>query len=105
MHRRTHRHFDGFQVHTPRLAPTVEDDTQQLVYFTRDFLVDRFSRFFSWALGGVSSNGRRRKIFSLISTKERLNSWYLRNSAISCSAFRTAVEVGSASLMVLPCTL
>ena len=74
MHRRTHSHFDGFQIQAPRLAPTVEDDAQQLIYFSCDFLVDRFGRFFSCSLGGVSSTGRSRQIFSLIFTKARLNS-------------------------------
>jgi hypothetical protein len=74
MHRRAHSHFDGFQIQTPRLASTVKDNAQQLLYFSRDFLVDRFGRFFSWALGGASSIGRRRQMFSLISTKARLNS-------------------------------
>jgi hypothetical protein len=47
MHGRAHRHLDGFQIQVPRLAAAVEDDAQQLVYFTRDFLADRFGRFFS----------------------------------------------------------
>jgi len=105
MHGRPHRHFHSFQVQTPGFVPAVEDDAQQLVYLARDFPMNRFGRFFPWALSAACSTGRRRQIFSLISTKARPNSRYLRNSAISCSAFRTAAEVGSASLTVLPRTL
>ena len=67
MHGRAHRHLDGFQIQMPRLAATAEDDAQQLVYFARDFLLDRFGRFFSWADGGVSSTGRNSQICSLTS--------------------------------------
>jgi hypothetical protein len=67
MHRRTHSHFDGFQIQTPRLAPTAEDDAQQLVYFARDFLMDRFGRFFS-SCERVSATGRARQIFSFTSS-------------------------------------
>jgi len=59
MHGRAHRHLQGFQFPTPRLAVSVEDHAQQLVYFARDFLLDGFHRFFSWALGGCSSAGRK----------------------------------------------
>jgi hypothetical protein len=58
MHRRTHRHLDGFHIQTLGLAPVLEDDAQQLRYFARDFLLDRFRRFFSWADDEVSSTGR-----------------------------------------------
>jgi hypothetical protein len=47
MHRRAHRHFDSLQVEPPRVAPATENDTQQLIYFVRDFLADRLRRFFS----------------------------------------------------------
>src|SRR5450759_4756775 len=65
MHSRAHRHLDGFQIESSRLAPVAEDDTQQLVYFARDFLTDRFSRFFSWADSTDSCTGRKRQISSL----------------------------------------
>lgn len=47
MHSRAHRHLDCFQIQTPSLALATEDDVQELIYFTRDFLADRFRRFFS----------------------------------------------------------
>ena len=40
---------------------------QQLVYFARDFLLDGFGRFFSWADGAVSPTGRNSQICSLTS--------------------------------------
>jgi len=67
MHGRAHRHFDGFQIQTPRLAATDEDDAQQLVYFARDFLADRFDRFFSCG-ERESSTGRARQILSFTSS-------------------------------------
>lgn len=66
MHGGTHRHLDGFQIQTAGLATSVEDDTQQLVYFARDFLTDRFGRFFSCG-GTASSAGRTRQILSFTS--------------------------------------
>jgi len=68
MHGRAHRHLDGFQIDTARLATTIEDDAQQLVYFARDFLPDRGRRFFSWVEVEASSIGRSRQIFSFTST-------------------------------------
>jgi len=67
MQGRTNSHLDGFQIQTPGLATTVENDEQQLIYFSRDFLADRFRRFFSCVDGGVSSTGRNAQICSLIS--------------------------------------
>jgi hypothetical protein len=67
MHGRAHRHLDGFQIEMSRFAAGAEDDAQQLLYFARDFLLDRFSRFFSWADGEVSSTGRNAQICSLTS--------------------------------------
>ena len=67
MHGRAHSHLDGFQIQTPRLAATVEDDAQQLVYFARDFLPDGFGRFFSSG-ERVSATGRARQIFSFTSS-------------------------------------
>jgi len=73
MHDRPHGHLSGFQVQTPRLALTVEDDAQQLVYFARDFLLDGFRRFFSCG-ERVSASGRARQILSLTSNSSRLSS-------------------------------
>ena len=67
MHGRTHRHLQGFQIQTSSLAAGTESDAQQLFYFARDFLLDGFGRFFSWADGAVSSTGREVQICSLIS--------------------------------------
>jgi len=58
MHGRTHSHLDSLQIQTPCLAAGAEDDAQQSIYFARDFLLDRFGRFFSWADGWDSSTGR-----------------------------------------------
>jgi hypothetical protein len=46
MYRRAHRHLDGFQVWTPRLALLREDEAQQLIYFARDLLLNPLGRFF-----------------------------------------------------------
>src|SRR6266700_3549632 len=67
MHGRTHHHLDGFQIDMARLAALLENDTQQLVYFPRDLLADRFGRFFSSALGASSSTGRNLQTCSLTS--------------------------------------
>ena len=45
-----------------------EGDRQQLFYFARDFLLDRFGRFFPWVDGAVSSTGRNAQICSLTSS-------------------------------------
>ena len=68
MHGRAHRHLDGFQIQTARLTASVEDDAQQLVYFARDFPLDRFGRFFSCGVCSVCSMGRERQIFRLTPT-------------------------------------
>jgi hypothetical protein len=47
MHGRAHRHLDGFQIETACLAAAMENEDQQLVYFSRDFPADRLRRFFS----------------------------------------------------------
>ena len=67
MHGRAHGHLHGFQIPTPRRAAGVEDDAQQLVYFTGDFLLDDFDRFFSCADCLVSSTGRNWQISSFTS--------------------------------------
>ena len=73
MHGRAHSHFDGFQIQLPSFAATGEDHTYELLYFARDFLADRFGRFFSCG-DRTSSNGRARQIWAFTSTKVRLNS-------------------------------
>ena len=51
----------------PGLAAIFEDDVQELIYFARDLLTDRFGRFFSSG-ERVSSTGRKRQTRSLTST-------------------------------------
>jgi len=72
MHGGAHRHLDGLQIETARLAALLEDDPQELVYFADDFLTDRFRRFFSSGVR-VSSRGRKRQTRSLTSTSSRLS--------------------------------
>ena len=73
MHGRTHSHLGRLQIEATRLAPLLENHPQQLVYFARDLLADRFRRFFSSG-DNVSSTGRARQISALTSMKARLNS-------------------------------
>jgi hypothetical protein len=47
VHGGAHQHLGGLQFQVSCLAAAVENDTQQLVYFARDFLLDGFRRFFS----------------------------------------------------------
>jgi hypothetical protein len=47
MHRRTDDGFDGFEVEATGPAAILKDRVQQPVYFAGNFLLDRFSRFFS----------------------------------------------------------
>jgi hypothetical protein len=63
VHGRARCHFDGLQIQIPALTSTVEDCAQQLLYFARDLLLDRFRRFFSSG-EMVSSTGRARQILS-----------------------------------------
>jgi hypothetical protein len=65
---RAHGHLRGFQIQAPGLAPLLEDDPQQLIYFARDLLLDRFRRFFSCSVGESSSVGRKRQISALVPT-------------------------------------
>ena len=44
---RAHGHLGPFQIDAPRVAPILEHHPQELFYFARDFLPDRFDRFFS----------------------------------------------------------
>ena len=67
MHGRTHRHLQGFQIQTSRLAAGAESDAQQLFYFAGDFLLDGFRSFFSRADDAASSTGRNAQICSLTS--------------------------------------
>ena len=76
MHGRSHSHLQGFQIQTPRLAAGTEGEAQQLVYFARDFLTDRFRRFFSSG-ETVSATGRTRQILWFTSSKSWL-SWRKR---------------------------
>lgn len=62
MHRRADDGFDGLQVKVTGLTTILKDDAKQPVYFAGNFLLDRFSRFFSWDNGAASSTGRRRQI-------------------------------------------
>jgi hypothetical protein len=101
MHGATHGHLHSLQIHLAGFAPSGEDHLQQPGYFVLDFLLDCFRRFFSSGVK-VSSTGRRRQICSFTSTSSRPYFWYFRNSAISCSALRTAAGVGKASVTVLP---
>ena len=63
----------ALQIHPATASLAAEQDTQQLIYFPRDFLPDRVGRFFSNGVS-VSSTGRTRQIFSLVSTSSRLSS-------------------------------
>jgi hypothetical protein len=74
VHRTSHGRLQGLQVELPALAPTGENDLQQLSYFLGGLLLDRRGRFFSSSVSD-SSTGRSRQILSLSSTKARLNSW------------------------------
>jgi hypothetical protein len=74
VHGTPHGHLHGLQVELPALAPTGENDLQQLSYFLGGLLLDRRGRFFSSSVSD-SSTGLCRQIFSLTSTKARLNSW------------------------------
>ena len=40
MHGRVHGHLQGFQIQLPCRTEGAKGDTQQLVYFARDFLLD-----------------------------------------------------------------
>ena len=73
MHNGPESHLDCFQIQDAPLLPLGEDAAQQRGYFARDFLADRFGRFFSCGVS-VSSTGRARQIFSLTSRSSRLNS-------------------------------
>src|ERR1019366_8937472 len=65
VHGGAHQHLGGLQFQMSRWAAVVENHTQQLAYFARDLLLDRFGRFFSWADGWCSSTGRNWQTCSL----------------------------------------
>jgi len=69
VHGRAHRHLDSLQIEAARFAAGAKDNAQELIYVARDFLEDRFGRFFSSSVCSVSSTGRKRQIFRLTSTK------------------------------------
>ena len=54
----------SFQIQPPVLVLVLPDDLEQTAYFVRDFLLDRFGRFFSCGVK-VASRGRSRQILSL----------------------------------------
>src|ERR1039457_3284972 len=105
VHGRAHSHLDGLQIQMPRPTATTKDDAQQLVYFARDFLLDRFSRFFSSGESTSGSDGRSWQICALTSISSLCRSCSFRNSAISRSAFRVAGWSGRDSVTVLPLIL
>jgi hypothetical protein len=88
-----------------RLAMSVEDDAQQLVYFARDYLPDRFGRFFSWAEGAGGSAGRNAQICSLTSNRCSPNSRNRWHSATSRWALAKLAGEENVSVTVLPFTL
>jgi hypothetical protein len=105
MHRRANRGFDGLQIDNAGFVATAEDRAQELIYFTRDFLVDRRGRFFSWADRDFSSTGRIPQICSLTSNSCPPNSrkrWY---SATSRWALAKLAGEDKVSVTVLPSTL
>jgi hypothetical protein len=73
MHSRSHGHLDCLQIESAGLALFLKDEPEYRAYFPLDFLLDRFRRFFSCGVR-VSSTGRTRQIFSLVSIKVRLSS-------------------------------
>ena len=67
MHGGAKRHLDRLQIRAADLLSLGEDAAQERSYFTRDFCLDRRSRFFSSDVS-ASSIGRKAQILSLIST-------------------------------------
>jgi hypothetical protein len=101
---RSHSHLGRFQIEAACLAALLKDNAQELVYFPRDFLADRFRRFFSWVLGASSSTGRNSQIRSLTSNNWPLSSrkrWY---SATSRCALAKLAGEKNVSVTVLPST-
>jgi hypothetical protein len=73
MHRSPHCHLDRFEVETASLAAVLKDDAEQPAYFVFDFPLNRFRRFFSWAVN-ASSTGLAWQIFSFTSSRLWLRS-------------------------------
>jgi len=73
VHGRTHGRLDRFQIQTACLVSAAENNPQKLIYFARDFLADRFRRFFSCSVGASLSVGLKRQISALVSTNSRLS--------------------------------
>jgi hypothetical protein len=71
VHGGTNRHLDRFQVQPTCLLPLPEDTLEQLLYFSADFLLKCFRRFFFEGGSSLSAAGRARQIFSL----RVINSW------------------------------
>jgi hypothetical protein len=105
VHGRTHRCLDRFQIQTPGLAPAVENDAQELIYFARDFLTDRFRRFFSWPDGIASATGRSLQICSFTSRSCSPSSRKRWHSATSRCALAKLAGEENVSVTVLPFAL
>jgi hypothetical protein len=105
MQGRTDGHLQGFQIQTPRFATGAEGYAQQLVYFARDFVLDRFRCFFSWADGEASSTGRNSQICSLTSNSCSPSSRKRWHSATSRCALAKLAGDENVSVTVLPLTL
>ena len=64
----TSSNFDRLPIKLTALTQTLEDYLQQCGYFLRNFMLDRFRRFFSCG-DNDSDTGRARQIFSFTSTR------------------------------------
>jgi len=93
MHALADEHLDRLQVEAPVLAAVGQDLLDKRTYFAGDFLLDGFQRFFSCSDGRSGSEGRWWQICALTSGNSLCRAWYLRNSSISRSAFRTAAAL------------
>ena len=58
MQRRPQSHFDGFQIDAASAVSLAEEQAQETLYFARNFLLDRFGRFFSSARRSSPATGR-----------------------------------------------
>ena len=74
-----HQHLDRFQIETTGSAAVGEDLFQQVVYFARNFLLDRVGRCFSCSDGVAGSAGRIWQMFPLTSTNALCRLCSLRN--------------------------
>jgi hypothetical protein len=105
VHGRADCGLDRFQIQMPGLAPATEDHTQKLIYFARDFLADRFCRFFSWADGIASATGRSLQICSFTSRSCSPSSRKRWHSATSRCALAKLAGEENVSVTVFPFTL